>query len=276
MIEINTKEIVEKWQEEIKERINKLNFKPALNIIQIGDKEESNIYVRNKMKTGEKLGIEVNIIKHDKASQKVIECDLEMAYCPTILQLPVEGINVNKAMRYLSGLYDVDGFTIFQKGLLADGDHRALIPATALGVLRILKETAGSLSGKKVVIVNRSHLIGKPLMQLMLNENAYVTVCHSKTPADELKREMKEADIVITGCGLRKVFDSSYFKDGQILIDCSMAKVEGIKGVGDMDKEDILKKLNVKIASGFGHTGIATVTALFDNVIKFYELETEF
>ena len=276
MIEINTKKIVEKWQEEIKERINKLNFKPALNIIQIGDKEESNIYVRNKMKTGEKLGIEVNIIKHDKASQKVIECDLEMAYCPTILQLPVEGINVNKAMRYLSGLYDVDGFTIFQKGLLADGDHRALIPATALGVLRILKETAGSLSGKKVVIVNRSHLIGKPLMQLMLNENAYVTVCHSKTPADELKREMKEADIVITGCGLRKVFDSSYFKDGQILIDCSMAKVEGIKGVGDMDKEDILKKLNVKIASGFGHTGIATVTALFDNVIKFYELETEF
>ena len=276
MIEINTKEIVEKWQEEIKERINKLNFKPALNIIQIGDKEESNIYVRNKMKTGEKLGIEVNIIKHDKASQKVIECDLEMAYCPTILQLPVEGINVNKAMRYLSGLYDVDGFTIFQKGLLADGDHRALIPATALGVLRILKETAGSLSGKKVVIVNRSHLIGKPLIQLMLNENAYVTVCHSKTPADELKREMKEADIVITGCGLRKVFDSSYFKDGQILIDCSMAKVEGIKGVGDMDKEDILKKLNVKIASGFGHTGIATVTALFDNVIKFYELETEF
>lgn len=276
MIEINTKEIVEKWQEEIKERINKLNFKPALNIIQIGDKEESNIYVRNKMKTGEKLGIEVNIIKHDKASQKVIECDLEMAYCPTILQLPVEGINVNKAMRYLSGLYDVDGFTIFQKGLLADGDHRALIPATALGVLRILKETAGSLSGKKVVIVNRSHLIGKPLMQLMLNENAYVTVCHSKTPTDELKREMKEADIVITGCGLRKVFDSSYFKDGQILIDCSMAKVEGIKGVGDMDKEDILKKLNVKIASGFGHTGIATVTALFDNVIKFYELETEF
>lgn len=276
MIEINTKEIVEKWQEEIKERINKLNFKPALNIIQIGDKEESNIYVRNKMKTGEKLGIEVNIIKHDKASQKVIECDLEMAYCPTILQLPVEGINVNKAMRYLSGLYDVDGFTIFQKGLLADGDHRALIPATALGVLRILKETAGLLSGKKVVIVNRSHLIGKPLMQLMLNENAYVTVCHSKTPADELKREMKEADIVITGCGLRKVFDSSYFKDGQILIDCSMAKVEGIKGVGDMDKEDILKKLNVKIASGFGHTGIATVTALFDNVIKFYELETEF
>lgn len=276
MIEINTKEIVEKWQEEIKERINKLNFKPALNIIQIGDKEESNIYVRNKMKTGEKLGIEVNIIKHDKASQKVIECDLEMAYCPTILQLPVEGINVNKAMRYLSGLYDVDGFTIFQKGLLADGDHRALIPATALGVLRILKETAGLLSGKKVVIVNRSHLIGKPLMQLMLNENAYVTVCHSKTPADELKREMKEADIVITGCGLRKVFDSSYFKDGQILIDCSMAKVEGIRGVGDMDKEDILKKLNVKIASGFGHTGIATVTALFDNVIKFYELETEF
>lgn len=276
MIEINTKEIVEKWQEEIKERINKLNFKPALNIIQIGDKEESNIYVRNKMKTGEKLGIEVNIIKHDKASQKVIECDLEMAYCPTILQLPVEGINVNKAIRYLSGLYDVDGFTIFQKGLLADGDHRALIPATALGVLRILKETAGLLSGKKVVIVNRSHLIGKPLMQLMLNENAYVTVCHSKTPADELKREMKEADIVITGCGLRKVFDSSYFKDGQILIDCSMAKVEGIKGVGDMDKEDILKKLNVKIASGFGHTGIATVTALFDNVIKFYELETEF
>ena len=276
MIEINTKEIVEKWQEEIKERINKLNFKPALNIIQIGDKEERNIYVRNKMKTGEKLGIEVNIIKHDKASQKVIECDLEMAYCPTILQLPVEGINVNKAIRYLSGLYDVDGFTIFQKGLLADGDHRALIPATALGVLRILKETAGLLSGKKVVIVNRSHLIGKPLMQLMLNENAYVTVCHSKTPADELKREMKEADIVITGCGLRKVFDSSYFKDGQILIDCSMAKVEGIKGVGDMDKEDILKKLNVKIASGFGHTGIATVTALFDNVIKFYELETEF
>lgn len=272
-MEINTKAIIEKWQQELINRISNLNVEPVLNIIQIGNYEASNKYVANKVKTCKKLGINVNLLKFSSLKQDVLENLLAIQDEPTILQLPVQDINVDEAMKWLKGSIDVDGFTIMQKGKLVNGDVNTLVPATALGVHRILKETVGDLTGKKVVIVNRSHLIGQPLLQLMLKENAYVSMLHSKTPTERLREELKSADIVITGCGKRAIFGKEYFKNGQVLIDCSMYHEEGISGVGDMDKEDILNNLDVKIASGYGHTGPTTVMGLMENVIRSYEIK---
>ena len=274
--EINTKEIVGQWIEELKVRCNNLFTTPYLTIIQIGDNEASNKYIKNKLSMADRLGI---YARHLKFPETITQTELNMVMkhygeFPIILQLPVpDHIDVEKAMKQIDPKSDVDGFTHYQKALLLDGNMNALVPATALGIHRILKETVGDLTGKKVAIVNRSHLIGKPLMQLLLSENAVPTMLHSKVPQDILKKEIYNSDIVITGCGKRKIFNSKNFSPGQVLIDCSMNRVDGIPGVGDMDKEEILKNVFVKIASGYGHTGLATTVGLMNNVIKTYEIK---
>ena len=274
--EINTKEIVGQWIEELKVRCNNLFTTPYLTIIQIGDNEASNKYIKNKLSMADRLGI---YAIHLKFPETITQTELNMVMkrygeFPIILQLPVpDHIDVEKAMKQIDPKSDVDGFTHYQKALLLDGNMNALVPATALGIHRILKETVGDLTGKKVAIVNRSHLIGKPLMQLLLSENAVPTMLHSKVPQDILKKEIYNSDIVITGCGKRKIFNSKNFSPGQVLIDCSMDRVDGIPGVGDMDKEEILKNVFVKIASGYGHTGLATTVGLMNNVIKTYEIK---
>lgn len=274
--EINTKEIVNDWIEELKERSRRLYVTPNLTIVQIGDNEASNKYIKNKLSMADRLGI---YARHLKFPETITQTELNIVMkhygeFPIILQLPVpEHINVEQAIQQIDPKSDVDGFTHYQKALLLDGNMDSLVPATALGIHRILKATVGDLTGKKVAIVNRSHLIGKPLMQLLLSENAVPTMLHSKVPANILKKEIYNSDIVVTGCGKRKIFNSEYFAPGQVLIDCSMDRVEGIPGVGDMDKEEILKNVFVEIASGYGHTGLATTVGLMNNVIKTYELQ---
>ena len=273
--EINTKGIVDKWINELKERSRRLYVTPNLTIIQIGDNEASNKYIKNKLSMAEKLGI---FTKHLKFEESISQAELNAIMQhygkhPIILQLPVpKHINVEEAMQQIDPKSDVDGFTHYQMALLLDGNMNALVPATALGINRILKETVGDLTGKKVAIVNRSHLIGQPLLQLMLRENAIPTMLHSKVPHNKLLEELDRSEIVVTGCGKRKIFNSKNFSPGQVLIDCSMDRVDGIPGVGDMDKDEILKNIYVQIASGYGHTGLATTVALMENVIKVYEM----
>lgn len=276
--EINTKEIVKQWIEELKVRSRNLFTTPNLTIIQIGDNEASNKYIKNKLSMADELGI---YARHLKFPETITQTELNMVMkhygeFPIILQLPVpDHINVEQAMAQIDPKSDVDGFTHYQKALLLDGNMDALVPATALGIHRILKETVGDLTGNKVAIVNRSHLIGKPLMQLLLSENAVPIMLHSKVPANLLKQEIYNSDIVVTGCGKRKIFNSKNFSPGQVLIDCSMNRVDGIPGVGDMDKEEILKNIYVQIASGYGHTGMATTVGLMENVIKVYEQQMQ-
>lgn len=276
--EINTKEIVEQWIEELKVRSRNLFTTPNLTIIQIGDNEASNKYIKNKLAMADRLGI---YARHLKLEETISQAELNTIMkhyggFPIILQLPVpKHLNVDEAMLRIDQRSDVDGFTYHQRGLLASGDEAALVPATALGIHRILKATVGDLTGKKVAIVNRSHLIGQPLLQLMLRENAIPTMLHSKVPHHKLLEELDRSDVVVTGCGKRKLFSSNCFTPGQVLIDCSMDRVDGIPGVGDMDKEEILKNIYVQIASGYGHTGMATTVGLMENVIKVYEQQMQ-
>ena len=275
--EINTKEILKKWQIELEGRLDRLKrngHEPRLNIITVPSNEDGKLYVNNKIKKAEELGMECSIFELDEyTSQNMLNELIGCMRHPTILQLPIpKHLDKEEALRYLKPELDVDGLTIYQKGLLVNGDKKVMVPATAAGVVRIIEHIT-NIQGKKVVILSRSELIGKPLAQLILQKDGYPIVMHSKIPEYELSYEMMDADIVVTGCGKRAIFDSNNFDvDCQILIDCSMYRSPVRDGVGDIDKEDILKHTDNLIASGYGHTGPATVMGLMENVIKHYEL----
>lgn len=276
-MEINSKAVLELWEKELKTRMTVakkvLGIGPSLIIVRVGDDPASELYVNIKVKKAEQLGIYVKVIKLDSdVDQETLNHTLEEIFQPVILQLPLpKGLNAEEAISYIDPEVDVAGLTIEQKGLLSAGNLNAYEPATAKGVIRLI-ESETSISGKKVAIISRSELIGIPLSKMVIDRDGYPVVMHSKVPLMNLLDEIKNADIVVTGCGKRGIFDSRHFrKHGQIIIDCSMAKVDGLDGVGDVNKGCILLRTENKIASGYGHTGPATILGLMDNVIKHYE-----
>lgn len=257
--------------------VKELDKIPQLVIVQVEGDEASNRYVKNKIDLGNKIGIRVihyllpKNITQQQLNKLLIEFSKEPQINGIILQLPLpEHLSFSEAVRYIDPLKDVDGLTTLQIGILAanyDNSLKPLISCTASGIMMILNDLfCGGLQGKDVVIINRSHLIGKPLAQLLINEDCTVTVCHRKT--ESLRKKVESADIVITGIGKAHYFDKSWFKDGQTIIDCSMNFI-GNKLVGDVNLEDV-SELDITISSGKGQTGPMTVLALIKNTILAY------
>lgn len=265
---INTKEIAQEIKDAIRVTMPK-GVVPKLVILQVEGDKASDSYVKNKIKLGKELGIEIEhtLLKSD-IPQKKLEMIIEHYNADRdtsgiIVQLPLPNhLDERRALDTIDVEKDVDGLGIKQIGRLTTQNGRVMHPCTALGVINMLINIT-ELEGKDVVIVNRSNLIGKPLQTMLTNEDATVTMCHSKTK--NLKEKIKNADIVITGIGKAKFFDKSYFKDGQIIIDCSMNIYEG-KLCGDVKIED-LEELDVLVASGTGHTGVMTVLSLMYNTL---------
>lgn len=265
---INTKEIAQEVKDAIRVTMPK-GVVPKLVILQVEGDKASDSYVKNKVKLGKELGIEV---EHTLLKSDISQAKLEMIInhynadrntSGIIVQLPLPNhLDERKALDTIDVEKDVDGLGTKQIGRLNTQNGRIMHPCTALGVLNMLINIT-DLEGKDVVIVNRSNLIGKPLQIMLTNEDATVTMCHSRTK--NLKEKMQNADIVITGIGKAKFFDKSYFKDGQIIIDCSMNVYEG-KLCGDIKIED-LEELDVLVASGTGHTGVMTVLSLMYNTL---------
>lgn len=274
-VEINTKEILKEWEEDIKDRAFKLHQKPEFIIIKVGCRDDSTLYVNNKISKAKQLGITpVEIALPETASQHQLNSIIKSVKSPATLQLPLpEHLDATEALSYLEPKFDMDGLTNYQKGLLVSNNSKAMIPATAKGVMKII-ESLTSVKALRVLIVSRSQLIGRPLAQLILQKDGVPIVMHSRVPKLNLYSEMKKADVIVTGCGKRKIFNHTHFNNmNQIIIDCSMEKIEGVNGVGDVDKQDILLHTRNCIASGYGHTGPATILGLLDNVIKYYEME---
>lgn len=265
---INTKEIAQEIKDAIRITIPK-GVEPRLVIIQVEGDKASDSYVKNKVKLGKELGICVeHILLKNNISQNQLETVIkhyndDNKVNGIIVQLPLpKHLDERKALDTINVEKDVDGLSTAQIGRLTTENGKVMYPCTALGVLNMLISIT-ELEGKDVVIVNRSNLIGKPLQTMLTKENATVTLCHSRTK--NLKEKIQNADIVITGIGRAKHFDKSYFRDGQIIIDCSMNMYEG-KLCGDVKIED-LEDLDVLIASGTGHTGVMTVLSLMYNTL---------
>lgn len=267
---INTQKIIDELKLNLKKEVALMNKKPTLAILQVEGAYQSDIYVRNKIKLADQLGIETKHImfpkdvEQEEVRQVIILLNRNFDVDGIIVQLPLpDHLNEREILETIAVKKDVDGLTTGQMSLLEINDEKALVPCTASGVLKLIQSQC-NIEGKDVVIVNRSHLIGKPLQKVLTNMNATVTLCHSKTK--NLDKKTRDADIVITGVGIANKFNAKNFTSWQIIIDCSMNMHDG-KLCGDVNVED-LKNLDVSVASGKGHTGPCTVLSLMENTIK--------
>ena len=263
---------------EAKKQIEILPTKPRLTIITIGEDDASKVYVRNKIKTATGLGIEVKHvqlngeIEQEEAERIIIEESIETD--AIMLQLPIpKHLDEKILINLIPQEKDVDGLTDLNMGMLVNGHPYAIVPATAMGVYQIISRVleTGDLTGVDVTVVNRSQLIGKPLQALLTNHNATVTLCHSRT--DNLQNHTSRSHVVVTGIGKSKYFDSYYFSDYQMLIDCGINRDENGKLCGDIDTDEVQEVYKVHITPVPGGVGILTTACLMLSVIQCYNLQ---
>lgn len=248
---------------------------PHLAVIQVGDDYASSKYVANKKKAGVECGIEV----YDFHFGSEITEEMLITFIKLIssikdihgvmVQLPLPShINTQKVLQAIPSEKDVDGFTYEQQGRLAIGDND-LVPCTPKGVMHILYQMGVELTGKKVVVVGRSNIVGKPLATLLTQRNATVTLCHSHT--EGLKTHLEDADIVVMAVGKAGMLNSSYkLKEGVILIDVGINRDEDGGLCGDIHISDELLE-NVKYYTPVpGGVGVMTVAMLMHNTYLAY------
>lgn len=261
-----------------KKEVESLPTKPKLTIISIGEDFASKIYIENKIKTATSLGIEVKHVQLDgeigqKGAERII-IEESIQTDAIMLQLPIpKHLDEKILINLIPQEKDVDGLTDLNMGMLVNGHPYGIVPATAMGVYQIISHVleTGDLTGVDVTVVNRSQLIGKPLQALLTNHNATVTLCHSRT--DNLQNHTSRSHIVVTGIGQPKYFDSYYFSDYQMIIDCGMNRDEEGKLCGDVDINEVQEELKVHVTPTPGGTGILTTACLMLSVIQCYNLQ---
>ncbi|APU71150.1 bifunctional protein FolD [Companilactobacillus crustorum] len=256
------------------EDLKKKGITPGLAVILVGDNSASAVYVRNKKRRAEKLGIDFQLI-HFEATvseaellNKIDELNHDEAIDGFIVQLPVpDHIDEDKVIEAIDPHKDVDGFTPISVGNLWIGTPLTK-PATASGILMMLDHYGVDLDGKNVVIVGRSNIVGKPTAALMLDRNATVTITHSHTK--NLKEITSKADVLVVAIGKAKFITQDYVKDQAIVIDVGMDRDENGKLCGDVDFDDVKEKASMMTPVP-GGVGPMTITALVDQVIELAE-----
>lgn len=271
---IDGKELAKKIRQKLKEECDELkknNIYPKLAVIMVGDDPASKVYVRNKSKACNDVGIEYEefILKKETTQEELIDLIKKLNNDKTIngilLQSPIpEHLNINEAFKAITYIKDVDGFTPSSVGKLCIGED-TFVSCTPYGVMRMFEEYNIDLTGKDVVILGRSNIVGKPLIQCCLQKNATVTVCHSKTK--NLEEYTKRADIVISAIGQSKFVKEDMVKDGVVIIDVGINRGEDGKLTGDVDFEKVEKKASY-ITPVPGGVGPMTIAMLMNNVIK--------
>jgi len=280
---IDGKEISKKILKEISSDLHQisknLGRKPALSIILVGNNPASETYVKAKIKACSEVGIEGNLVRYDinvdskTLIDQIDKLNKKIDIDGILLQLPVpKNLNERELIEHISPLKDVDGLTAENIGLLNSGTPR-FIPATPYGIMEIFNRIGVSLSGKKVVIIGRSNIVGRPLFSLMSgkgeNSNSTVTLCHSYTK--NLSEFTLNADIIIAATGSANILDGSMIKEGAIIIDVGINRLDdksrksGYKLIGDVDFETANKKASY-ITPVPGGVGPMTITMLMKNV----------
>ncbi len=271
---ISGKEIAEKIiQTELIPRVDKLkkqNITPKLVVILIGEHPASASYVRQKEKFAKQAGIESEVRQFDETiSEEEILSEIEKINEDSkihgiIVQLPVpKHISVQKILRAIAPAKDVDGFTPENVGKLFLGEE-TLQSCTPKGIIRMIEESGEELTGKRVVVVGRSNIVGKPVAALCLNKNATVTVCHSKTK--NLKKHLKTAEIVIVAVGRPEFIRGEDLPAGAVVIDVGIHRKEDGKLCGDVHF-DSAKEVVSKISPVPGGVGPMTVVSLIENTV---------
>lgn len=269
------KPYVDKRKKELKEEIIKYGLKPKLVIVRVGDDYASKKYVTNKVKLGTECGVEVEVlhlleeISQEDLLNEIKNINLRDDISGCLIQLPLpKHIDENLVLETLKPELDVDGFARNNLGGLLRGE-KVITACTPKGIINLLKYYNIPMEGKDVLIINRSTIVGKPLALLFLQENATVTIAHSKTTF--LHKKIKEADIVITAIGEYNSFYYGDFRDNQTIIDVSINfDMEG-KICGDVykkDYEDLINDKHCNITPVPGGVGSLTVLSLIENVLE--------
>ncbi|WP_042458230.1 bifunctional methylenetetrahydrofolate dehydrogenase/methenyltetrahydrofolate cyclohydrolase FolD [Neobacillus dielmonensis] len=271
---INGKEIAAKKRIEIAEKVKDLKKKgvtPGLAVILVGNNDASRTYVRNKEKTCQELGMNSLLIEldedvaEDKLLDKILELNNDPAIHGILVQLPLPNhIKESKVIETISPLKDVDGFHPINIGRMMTGQD-AFLPCTPYGIMVLLEETGINIEGKHVVVVGRSNIVGKPVGQLFLNQNATVTYCHSRTK--DLKLHTKQADIVVAAVGIANFITADHIKEGAVVIDVGINRNEAGKLCGDVKFDEVSEKAGYITPVPKG-VGPMTITMLMYNTLK--------
>lgn len=274
---IDGKQLQSEMKSFLKEKIALIADKLKLIVIQVGDDYASSVYVKNKEKLCNELGILFEHLKYDSITEndlilKIEELNNDKSVTGILLQLPLPlDIDESRVIDAISPLKDVDGLTSKNIGNLFAGND-GLVSCTALGIMEILKSIDVCFESANVVIVGRSKLVGIPLMGLLLEKNATVSVCHSKTK--NLKDITFRADIVIVAVHQKKFLTSDYVKDGAVVIDVGINREKG-KIYGDCAFDELIHKCKY-ITPVPGGVGPLTVIMLVSSIVKAYELQKKF
>lgn len=273
MILMTGEEISSKINLELKQQVKGYMIKPCLAILQIGDNEVSTSYIKRKCKISDEIGIYLKHIRFPEGTKevevinKIVELNNDDYVNGIVLELPVpEKFNREKLINYIARNKDIEGLTDLNLGKLFN-NKKTYIPCVAQAVLEMCKYYNIELSGKQVVIINRSSLVGKPLAGLLLNNDATVTMCHSKTT--NLNDIINCADIVISAVGIPNFINYEMVKDGAVIFDIGLKK-QGDKLVGDVDLNNIDKKVSY-ITPCIGGVGPVAISMLFKNVVASYQ-----
>lgn len=271
---IDGKELAKKVRSNLKiecDELKKQGIQPRLAVILVGNDSASKVYVRNKNRACEEVGIEFEeyILKEETTQEELInlieELNNKKDVDGILLQSPIpEHLNINEAFEKISYKKDVDGFNPINVGKLVLNQN-TFVSCTPYGVMKMFEEYNIDLEGKNVTIVGRSNIVGKPLIQCVLKKNATVTVCHSRTK--DLKEHTKNADIVISAIGKSKFITADMIKQGAVVIDVGINRGEDGKLTGDVDFEEVEKKASY-ITPVPGGVGPMTIAMLMNNVIK--------
>ncbi|EAF4546547.1 bifunctional methylenetetrahydrofolate dehydrogenase/methenyltetrahydrofolate cyclohydrolase FolD [Listeria monocytogenes serotype 1/2a] len=264
------KEIQEKVTREVAELV-KDGKQPGLAVVLVGDNQASRTYVRNKQKRTEEAGMKSVLIElpenvtEEKLLSVVEELNEDKTIHGILVQLPLpEHISEEKVIDTISFDKDVDGFHPVNVGNLFIGKD-SFVPCTPAGIIELIKSTGTQIEGKRAVVIGRSNIVGKPVAQLLLNENATVTIAHSRTK--DLPQVAKEADILVVATGLAKFVKKDYIKPGAIVIDVGMDRDENNKLCGDVDFDDVVQEAGF-ITPVPGGVGPMTITMLLANTLK--------
>lgn len=271
---LDGKETAKKTRENLKGKVAELkerNIKPKLAVIMVGDDNASKIYVRNKSKACEELGIDYEEINmgEDTTQEQVLDTIKKLNNRNDIhgilLQSPVpKGLDINEAFRTIIPEKDVDGFNPINVGKLALGQE-TFVSCTPFGIIKLLEEYNIPIEGKNAVIIGRSNIVGKPMLHCLLNKNATVTICHSKTK--NLEEITRKADILIVAIGKTKFVTQDMVKPGAVVVDVGINRNEQGKVCGDVDFENV-EKIASYITPVPGGVGPMTIAMLMTNVIK--------
>ena len=278
---INGKELAKKIRGELKLEVDSLRGNgiiPKLAVIMVGDDKASEVYVRNKSKACNEIGIEFEefLLKSNIKQEELIDLIKKLNDRKDVhgilLQSPIpEHLNIREAFDTIDYRKDVDGFNPVNIGKLAIGED-AFVSCTPYGVIKMLEEYNIVIEGKRAVVIGRSNIVGKPLIQCLLNKNATVTICHSKTK--NIAEITKEADILIAALGKPKFVKENMVKENAVVIDVGINRNEEGKLVGDVDFENVSKKASY-LTPVPGGVGPMTIAMLMNNVVKATKMQEE-